>query len=99
MRCFIWVIISIELAIVTSKVFSLMMRPVPVSVNNENEFTERCEDGIIVVAFKNENATVKTRSYCNDVNFKKGLIIEGNHGYLLIDSSKDELDVQYKSYE
>ena len=66
------------------------------SINNDNEFTERREGGLLIVSFKKDNAIVSTRSYCNEIHTEGGLVLEGIHGYLFVNRSKGEWDLQYK---
>ena len=101
MRSFIVLIICIELAVIAKLSVSLMMRPVPVSINNDNEFMAHCESGLLVVSFKKDNVLGMTSSSMTSSSWKAihsegGLALEGNHGCLLVNRLNGDWNLKYK---
>jgi hypothetical protein len=72
------------------------MRPVPVSINNGNEFIERCESGRLVVSFKKDNIIETNSSCCKAIHTKGELVLEGIHGCLLVNRTNGEWNLEYK---
>lgn len=96
MRSFIVLIICIEIAVIAKLSVSLMMRPVPVSINNDNEFMEYCESGLLVVSFKKDNVIRMTSSSWKAIHSEGGLALEGNHGCLLVNRLNGDWNLKYK---